>query len=78
MNGRFSIGLKKTVGHLILQNKILNLNIKLDCSEDYRNLFKKHVVSVKDIKIKGKKFFEGFGIIDAKEMDKWSDQVKLI
>jgi len=54
------------------------LNVKLDCSEDYRTLFKKHVVSVKDIKIKGKKFFEGFGIIDVKEMDKWSDQPKLI
>lgn len=55
-----------------------NLKIDLKCSEDYRKLFKKHVVSVKNIEFAGKKFFEGFGIIDTKSIKKILTEPKLI
>lgn len=54
------------------------LKIKLSSSEDYRIIFKKHVMQIKDKEMAGKKFFEGFGIIDTKSIKSWVEQYKLI
>jgi subtilisin family serine protease len=49
------------------------LKIKLDTAEDYRQLFKKYTTPVSDNEA-GKKFFEGFGIIDPRKMEEWVQQ----
>lgn len=50
-------------------------NIKsLTNSDDYRNIFKIHTVSLKNPDLGGKKFFEGFGIIDPRQFQKWIEQ----
>lgn len=54
------------------------LKIELNCAEDYRKIFKKHVMSIKNKEMAGKKFFEGFGIIDTKSIKSWIEQHKLI
>lgn len=54
------------------------LNISLKCSDDYRKIFRKHVMPIKDTEMAGKKFFEGFGIIDGKSLKTWIDQPKLV
>jgi subtilisin family serine protease len=51
-------------------NNILNLNN----SEDYRNIFKKHAFPLKNPEFGGKKFFEGFGIIDPRQFQKWIEK----
>lgn len=43
-------------------------NIKLENSEDYRNIFKEHTVPITDDLLKEKKFYEGFGILDPKKI----------
>jgi len=40
-------------------------------SNAYRELFKKHVISINDVNLGNKKFYQGFGIIDVKELNKW-------
>lgn len=48
-----------------------NLRIKLDTAEDYREAFRKHTIPTKNPEFAGKKFFEGFGIIDPRKMEAW-------
>lgn len=43
-------------------------------SDAYRTLFKKHVLPINDIDFANKKFYQGFGIIDAKALGKWFDE----
>lgn len=60
------------VAALLLSYKRQNkLKIKLDCAEDYRKVFKSNTLSIKNPQFAGKKFFEGFGIIDPKKMKEW-------
>jgi subtilisin family serine protease len=49
-----------------------NLNIKLDTAEDYREIFRKYTTPTKQFA--GKKFFEGFGIIDARKFQDWVEK----
>lgn len=48
-----------------------NLSLPLRSAQDYRNLFKEHVVPVSDPNFAGKKFFQGFGIIDPRTFYRW-------
>jgi subtilisin family serine protease len=56
---------------LLSYKKTNNLKIKLNSAQDYRNLFKEHTIPVSDSNFAGKKFFQGFGIIDPREFYKW-------
>ena len=68
MANPFAVG----VAALLLSWNRKNGNkIKLNCSEDYRKVFKKHTFSVKDPNFAKNKFFEGFGIIDPKDVVSW-------
>jgi subtilisin family serine protease len=50
---------------LILSYKRKNgLDMDLSNAEAYRQIFKKHVLPLEDKEFKGKKFYQGFGIID--------------
>ena len=44
--------------------RAIKSNIVLTCSEDYRQLFRKHTVDISEIDVNNSKFYEGFGIID--------------
>jgi major intracellular serine protease len=48
-----------------------NLNIPLKNSNDYINLMKSYALPTKNPDFAGKKFFEGFGIIDARKIKDW-------
>ena len=68
MANPFAVG----VAALLLSWNRKNKNkIKLSCSEDYRKVFRKHTFSVKNPNFAKKKFFEGFGIIDPKDIETW-------
>jgi subtilisin family serine protease len=45
--------------------------IKLKSADDYKIIFRKHAVSLKNPEFGGKKFFEGFGIIDPRKFQEW-------
>lgn len=45
-----------------------NHKISLKSSEDYRNIFKEHTVSIKNLDLDNSKFYQGFGIIDTKKL----------
>jgi len=60
------------VAVLLLSYKRKNkLKIKLDTAEDYRRVFKANTMPTKNPEFAGKKFFEGFGIIDPRKMEEW-------
>jgi len=50
-----------------------NSKLRLASAEDYRNALRAYAVPVKDLSTAGKKFFQGFGIIDPRNFDKWAD-----
>lgn len=57
---------------LLLSYSRKNNNIlTLDTAEDYKSIFKKYAFSLKNPEFGGKKFFEGFGIIDPRQFEKW-------
>lgn len=68
MSNPFVVGCAALLLSYVRKNKA---NINLNTPDDYRNIFKKHTVSLKDPKFAGNKFFEGFGIINPKEFEKW-------
>ena len=68
MSNPFAVGIASL---LLSWNKSNGNKIKLNCSEDYRAIFKKHTFSVKDKNFAKNKFFEGFGIIDPKDLESW-------
>lgn len=60
------------VAVLVLSYKRNNkLNIKLETAEDYRRIFRSNTISTSNPEFAGKKFFEGFGIIDPRKMEEW-------
>ncbi len=60
------------VAALVLSyTKSHNVNIPLNSVEDYRRIFRKHTIPVSNKKFAGKKFFEGFGIIDPRKLREW-------
>lgn len=68
MSNPFVVGCAALLLSYARKNK---LKISLNTPDDYRNIFKKHTISLKDPKFSGNKFFEGFGIINPKEFEKW-------
>jgi hypothetical protein len=42
--------------------------LKLTCADDYREAFKSHTIPVKNLDLSNSKFYQGFGIIDAKKL----------
>lgn len=48
--------------------------IKIENAEDYRKLFKQHTTSITNKQMAGKKFFEGFGIIDPRKLQEWIEK----
>lgn len=57
----FACGVAALLLSYVRNNKT---NFKLETAEDYRNAFKKHTVPIKNGNYAGKKFYQGFGIID--------------
>ena len=51
--------------------------IPLNRAEDYRNIFREHTIPIKNKEYGGKKFFEGFGIIDPRKFMEHLKQVKM-
>ena len=51
-------------------------NITLKSVDDYRNALKAKTIPIKDLDINNKKFFEGFGILDPKDIIEWAETVK--
>lgn len=47
--------------------------LKLETSDDYRQIFKRHTIPSKNPDYAGQKFFEGFGIIDPTSFVKWAE-----
>lgn len=64
----FVVGVAALVLSYTRKNKT---NIKLKNHEDYRQLFRKYTIPVSNPEFAGKKFFEGFGIIDPRKMEEW-------
>lgn len=56
---------------LLSYNRSKGNKIKLECSDDYRRVFKKNTVPVSNPKFAKDKFFEGFGIINPSDIDSW-------
>lgn len=52
------------VAALVLSYVREHKTTKLESVQDYRNVFKEHTVPINDRKLKNKKFYQGFGIID--------------
>jgi subtilisin family serine protease len=53
-----------------VRNNITGLSLNND--EDYRKAFRKKTISLKNKDFSGKKFFEGFGIIDPNQFEEWA------
>lgn len=45
-----------------------NIKVKLNSNQDYIDMFKAHTVPVSNENLKGKQFYQGFGIIDPKKL----------
>lgn len=68
MSNPFAVGIAAL---LLSHNRNEGNKIKLNCSDDYRKLLSKHTISVKDLKFAKNKFFEGYGIINPKDLVTW-------
>lgn len=62
----FAAGIAALALSYVRNNKT---NIKLNSVDDYRNLFKKHTLSIKDTNVD--KYFQGFGIINPSDLENW-------
>lgn len=65
----FAVGVAALVLSYVRRKK---LNIRLGQSEDYRKLLKNFVIHTKDKATAGKKFYEGYGIIDTRLITEWA------
>jgi len=64
----FAVG----VAALLLSYKRKNkIKLRLKTVDDYRKIFRKYATSIRNSDYAGKKFFEGFGIIDPREFLKY-------
>lgn len=66
MAAPFVVGLA-SLAKARIKNK--DLNIKLECADDYRKFFKSNTINIKDDKYAGNKFYQGFGIITPDQFD---------
>jgi subtilisin family serine protease len=64
---------------LLLSYKRNNgLDLKLETSNDYIDIFKQYTIPVANPSFAGQKFFEGFGIIDPRKLEDWVKSNSLI
>lgn len=56
---------------LLSYKRSKNLNFPLTTADDYRNLLRNYTTPTKNPDFAGKKFFEGFGIIDPRKLEEW-------
>ena len=69
----FAVG----VAALVLSyKKKVNADFKLESVEDYRNVFRNHTIPITNKNYAGKKFFQGFGIIDPRKLLEWAEANK--
>ena len=64
----FAVGLAALALSYVKKNKV---GLKLNTVDDYRKAFRNHTIPISDKRYAGKKFFQGFGIIDPKKFMKW-------
>lgn len=64
----FLVGVCALLLSYVRRNK---LKIKLKTADDYRNILKKHTIPTNSPDFAGKKFFEGYGIIDPRNLATW-------
>lgn len=69
MANPFAVGVASLVLSYARSRK---LDIKLKTAEDYRNMLKSYTVPTNDPTFAGQKFFEGFGIIDPRQLEEWA------
>jgi major intracellular serine protease len=67
----FAVGVAALVLSYVRKNKV---NIRLQTVEDYRQVFRNHTIPITDERYAGKKFFQGFGIIDPRKLAKWAER----
>jgi len=70
----FAVGVAALVLSYHRNNKS---KIKLKTVQDYRSLLKKYTISTRNKNYAGKKFFEGFGIIDPRKFTNWVKKTKI-
>jgi subtilisin len=58
---------------LLSHSRKKDSKIRIQSVDDYRDILKKGTVSIKDKNYAGKKFFEGFGIIDPSKFEEWKN-----
>ena len=68
----FAVG----VAALMLSYSRKNKGLELKTVEDYRSAFRCHATSVSNPDFGGKKFFEGWGIIDPRKFNEWLEARK--
>jgi len=64
----FVVGVAALLKSYVKHNKT---DLKLETVDDYRNALKKYTIPVSDKRYGGKKFFQGFGIVDPREFYEW-------
>lgn len=61
----FAVGVAALLLSYAKKHKI---KINLETADDYRKFFKLHTISINNKKLKDKKFYQGFGILDPKKV----------
>lgn len=61
----FAVGVAALVKSYVKSGKS---DIKLETTEDYRDMFRKYSIDINDLDLTNKKFLEGFGIIDPRKL----------
>lgn len=69
----FAVGVAALVLSYARKHKV---NIRLKTVEDYRNIFRANVIPINNKQYAGKKFFQGFGIIDPRRFMEWIEKNK--
>ena len=69
MSTPFAVGCAALLLSYVRNN---NTGLILENDNDYRKAFKKKAISLKNKDFAGKKFFEGFGIIDPNQFEEWA------
>lgn len=59
------------IAALLLSYNNKHKEFKLNCADDYRRILKQGTIPITDKKYSGKKFFQGFGIIDPRKFEDW-------
>ena len=68
MSTPFAVGCAALLLSYVRNN---NIELVLDDDNDYRKVLRKKTISLKNKDFAGKKFFEGFGIIDPNQFEEW-------